>query len=296
MSFIKEIRKAKPPFIIKGNFIDPYLEVIVSRILRSRFRIMEVDKENVGQAAAYSGGFFDAEPVCYLVRDYTVKLQPQQLRDLASSSSTVFLISWTRQQPLYEGCGLPEFYAPRLSDNRTGAAIVNDWLEFLGFEQRLELETWKLLCRPDYGVLSTIIKTVLAYDTVTEDIFSDVERCGSPENVSTAEIVHAIVTGSLTDAFKAVEKAWALGLRVDCILEYFTMRMDAYYTGVAAGIPHEEALDAAGITGVMRKHIQGLAAAFPESVIDTVWRTFSMYPDEGKSRDVLLVLSLFGKV
>jgi len=48
MSFIKEIRKAKPPFIIKGNFIDPYLEVIVSRILRSRFRIMEVDKENVG--------------------------------------------------------------------------------------------------------------------------------------------------------------------------------------------------------------------------------------------------------
>lgn len=295
MSFIREIQKAKPPFVVKGNFIDPYLEVVVSRVLRNRFQVVEVDKENVLQASEYTGGFFDAEPVCYLVRDYAVKLQQHALRDIATGSA-VFLISWNRQGPLYEGCGLQEFYAPRLADNRTGMSIVNDWLEFIGLPQRIPLETWKLLCRPDYGVLGNIVKTVLAYDELGEEAFAAVERCGSPESVSSAEVVHALVTGSINDAFKAVEKAWAQGLRVDKMLEYFTIRMDTYYTHLAAGIPHEEALDEAGITGVMRKNIQVLAAAFPESMVDTVWRTFSQYPEEGKSRDVLIVLSLFGKI
>jgi len=292
MGFIKELQLQPTPFVVKGNFSDPYLTGIVNRILSDRFNLIEIDRENMNRYLDFEGGYLfeTAKPDCYIIDDNGLKISLNDLR-LFMEKSSVFITAWNKKLPL----DVPEINIPRLSMGSQTLGIVREWSEYLGYDIKLNHADWKIMYRSSYDVMMDIEKTLLAYESLDPSQFLSV-TAASGSRIQLTDLYKALLTGDAKEAFIALDMAWNTNINLEKSLEWFNVKIDNFLTIYHKGETLESSIEKAQLTGLLKRLVEQVYNKIDPNIVDKIWKALhenSRYPE--KAKDILIVLDILGK-
>ena len=293
MGFIKDIQKVDPPFVVRGNFNDPYLWGITERILNHKYNITEIDKDNSHMYSEFDDGllFSPSKPECNLVNNLELQLSFKSLKSFATRNS-IIVMDWKQNLPL----DIPEIYIQKMSLNSTTLASLKEWSSYLGFNSDISLDTWKEIFNSSYEVFLDIEKTLLAYGKLTPENYFSIHR-QNQNSIHIVELVKALVTGNIKNSCLALEKAWESKLDVTKIIEWFMIKLDLYLNLIKKGVDPKEASRDLGISGKLGSFLFKHHKEIDASIITRTWKILGeIETHSGKAKDLMLILGLFNKL
>jgi hypothetical protein len=290
----KEIKDSTPPFVIRGNFTDPYLLYMVRNYLMKLFTLEEVKRENLTELRDYETNylFSPSKPRAFLVNALAFPGEVSDIKKL-TKKSVVVLENFNMDLKL----GLPVIVIPRLKATKKTAAMVSDYCKyFLEIPIEVDPEVWKEIYSPSFSVFKDIQKVVLAEGAVTVQGFNAVTLT-SPTSIQIVALLKNIFEGSLSDSVLSLEAAWDCGVSLESSLAWFVNRLEVFLEAYARGLTTDEALIEAEMTGNLKALLQYVSKQSAGSLASRIWSSLSgccYY--RGRSKDLMLLLSLFNLV
>lgn len=289
----KEIKNTKPPFVIRGNFSDPYLLPIVCDYLRQFYTLNIINKENLHQFRDYEGSllFEPDKPRLLIYNSMELGCSSENVLPL-TSRACVFFENFNVNMKT----GLPEILFPRLANTKKAWNVIREYIKYcLRSDAEITYETWQNIYRSSYSILKDIEKTVYAYNSVEPALFHSVTMT-SPTSIQIVELLKNVFEGTYEASLKNLEYAWDTGISLEYALSWFAFKVQAFESEYAAGVSFDDAMNNAEITGNMRKLIKELSKSSLTDMVSSIWNALSKCSKySGKPKDVLILMSLFNR-
>lgn len=290
----REIKKTKPPYVIRGKFTDPYLLNIVRTFLSFFYSVEEINKDNLPEIRDYDTNYLfePKKPRLFLMNTLSFPGRGEDFIKL-QKKPVVFLENFNMDHKLE----IPVIKVPRLKPTKQVAKIVSDYCSlYLGQDVTVDHEVWKQIYNPSFSVLKDIEKAVLAHGEVTVPGFNEVTLT-SPVSLQVVALLKNILEGSLLDSVKSLEVAWDSGVSLENSLTWFANKAESYLDLYAKGFSVEEALIEIGVTGNLKKIFNYVTKQSANDLVSRIWFSLSHcfnYP--GRTKDIMLLLYLFNLI
>lgn len=280
MGFIKQIFNQDKSIIIKAK-MDESLKAIISRILKSKWQLYSIDEEPIDSA------WVQQKPYAYLIDTTAEEITEAQIK-AKLKERCIILAEWNSKLEL----GIDLIEISRISESGVAISTVNEWIQFLGYSQKIDRELWQKIYRTNYSIYFDIEKTLIAYSQITEHNFKQIlETTILDTNLST--LLTAILTSNSKPAFDELEKAWDSGLELEKTLAWVAGKLDAFLYHFTRGERITESMDKANITGTLRGIIERMTMKINKQLPKKIYKILHKYHnEENKIKDILILTEL----
>ena len=290
----KEIRTTKVPFVIRGNFTDPYLLYLIRNYLTKMFTLEEIQKDNLTQLRDYDINYLfeTKKPRVLLLNALVFPGQKEDIKKFAEKD-VVILENFNMNLQL----GIPVIEIPRIKPTKKMTKVIMDYCDyFLEIPTTLEIEVWKEIFRPSFSIFKDIEKVLLADGEITVAGFNAVTLT-SPASIQVISLLKNIFENSLRDSVLSLESAWDCSISLENSLSWFVNRLEIYLEAYARGLTVDEALIEAEITGNLKGLLKYVSKQSAGDLAKKIWSSLaacSYY--RGKAKDLILLLYLFNLI